>query len=232
MLNFGHDRGQRRTALAGLGVAAALLVSGCEQLGAVNPNPPHPAGSYESAQFFANPSEVQTDMFFRPGSGHLAAGEASRIGRELRSLVLRPSDDIVVTLGGTGSEVLDARREATARHAVSGTPARIRIETRVGFPLAARERRDVGLIQVKRYSTIRVVCPNQGQDFIDDRFGRDELLMGCTNAVNIANMVADPRDLTAPGSLRGGDGVAEVGAVERYRADQVKQPGRLQVVGN
>lgn len=227
MLIFGHDRSQARTAIACLGVAAALVVSGCEAIA-----PPNPPGSYESAQYFANPSEVQTDMFFRPGSGHLAAGEASRISRELRSLLLRADDDIVVTLGLTGNEVIDASRKATAQRAVSGTPARIRIVSRVGFPLASPERRDVGLIQVMRYSTVRVVCPNQGRDFIDDRFNRSELTMGCVNAVNIANMAADARDLTQPGRLRGGDGIAEVGAVERYRADQVKEPGRVSVVGN
>jgi type IV pilus biogenesis protein CpaD/CtpE len=56
--------------------------------------------------------------------------------------------------------------------------------------------------------------------------------MGCINAANIASMVAQPRVLTAPGSLRGSDGIAAADAVERYRTDNIKQPGRLRVLGD
>lgn len=45
---------------------------------------------------------------------------------------------------------------------------------------------------------------------------------GCATAVNLVRMVADPRDLARGQPLGPADGAHAAGAVERYRADEVK----------
>jgi pilus biogenesis lipoprotein CpaD len=215
-------RGYRLLALAGAGLAVTLGLGACT----VQDRPDH---QFAGAEYRADPSAVQQNLFFQPNSAHLARGESARVNAVLKSLVLRPSDDILLFLGSTGFETLDRQREAAAIKAVSGTPARIRLMTRTGFPLAAPDN-DVALVQVNRYSQVRVICPSMGRDFNDSQFFRDALTMGCTNGVNIANMSAEGRDLTDPRRLDGSDGIAAVQAVERYRAGRVRDGGPLSVV--
>lgn len=209
-------------ALASAGLAVTLALGACT----TQNGPDH---QFAGAEYRADPSAVQHNMFFQPGRAELARGESARMTSVLKSLVLRPSDDILVNMGSTGFETLDRQREAAAIRAVSGTPARIRLVARPGFPLAAPDN-DVVLVQVNRYSQVRVICPSMGRDFNDSQFFRDQLTVGCTNAVNIANMAAEARDLTAPRQMQGSDGVAAVQAVERYRAGRIRQSGPLGVV--
>lgn len=215
-------RGYRLLALAGAGLAVTLGLGACT----TQDGPDH---QFAGAEYRADPSSVQQNLFFQPNSAQLARGESGRMNAMLKSLVLRPSDDILVYLGSTGSETIDRQRETAAIKAVSGTPARIRLMTRPGFPLASPDN-DVVLVQVNRYSKVRVVCPSMGRDFNDSQFFRDELNVGCTNAVNIANMSAEGRDLTDPRRLRGSDSIAAVQAVERYRAGRVRDGGPLSIV--
>lgn len=46
--------------------------------------------------------------------------------------------------------------------------------------------------------------------------------LGCANRANIARMVSDPRDLSRPRTLEGGDGKAAAGAVERYQTGETR----------
>jgi hypothetical protein len=46
--------------------------------------------------------------------------------------------------------------------------------------------------------------------------------LGCVNGINLANMAAEPRDLIAPGSLSGTEGVTGANAVIRHWEDRVK----------
>ncbi len=47
--------------------------------------------------------------------------------------------------------------------------------------------------------------------------------LGCTNALNLKNMVADPIDLTTGKVLGFGDGAREALAVEAYKQGRVKE---------
>ncbi|WP_437883768.1 CpaD family pilus assembly lipoprotein [Pseudomonas sp. LRF_L74] len=47
--------------------------------------------------------------------------------------------------------------------------------------------------------------------------------LGCANRANLAQMVADPRDLMRPQTLDAGDGNAAVNAVGRYYDDEVRE---------
>jgi type IV pilus biogenesis protein CpaD/CtpE len=216
------DRCHKNTLLAGISALALFGLGACTE---------HIEGNYSKAEYRSAASEVQHDLHFQPGSPSLARGESERLGARLRELVLRSNDDILIHLSSTGSETLDLRRAASARATVSHTPARVRIIADPGYALEDRFP-DVALVQVVRYGRVRVVCPQQGTDFRDDRFHRSELLMGCVNAINLAAMAAEPRDLTAPGSLSGTEFTGAVRAVENYRNGSVQEPTLALAVGD
>lgn len=47
--------------------------------------------------------------------------------------------------------------------------------------------------------------------------------LGCATRNNLARMVSDPRDLSRPRTLEGGDGRAAAGAIKRYQEDDLKE---------
>ncbi|MEM8569602.1 MAG: CpaD family pilus assembly lipoprotein [Pseudomonadota bacterium] len=186
-------------------------------------------GDRSAAAFRADPAEVQVDLFFQPGNSSLASGEVQKVRRILDSLLLQEDDDILVTLPSTGSDVLDNRRITTARRAVSGTPARIRIIRRPGFALAAPVP-DAALIQVQRYSLVRVLCPSNGSDFSNEIWGQNDLNYGCSNALNRASMASNVRDLTNPGDLEPVASEPSIRAVQAYRDGNVRSNRVLSVI--
>lgn len=198
-----------KLSLAGLGLALATACT-------------HAEGERLEPVYRAEPAEVQVDLYFQPGSPSLATGESAKVKRILNALVLGEDDDILVNLPATGSDVLDARRIATARSAVSGTPARIRIIRRPGFSLE-QNAPDAALVQVQRYGYVRVLCPGSGLDFADSlAWNEDEIGFGCSNAINRAAMAAKTRDLTDPERLNESAAHSAIRAAEQYRAGKVE----------
>ncbi len=200
------------------GLAGAALVA----LAACTPEPEFiPRSSYETG-----PSQIAFAMHFRQGQSDLEGVEIARIRGLLRDLELRAGDDIAVRIGVTGRDAVDNARVAAAAAAVTGTPARVRVMGTDPAPLGS-DRVDVGVIEVVRNGRLRVVC----QTPAIDSWERDRLLVdppvACANALNIANMAANPRDLVAPRPMTGSHAATTIRAVERYRTDQVKQPARV-----
>lgn len=190
---------------------AAALVAGCAA---------QPIGTFDRAATTSEASQAQTDLYFRPGETALLPGEADRVNRLLRSLLLRPDDDVILTFGSTGSDVLDARRIAEARRALATRPARLRIVAPIGFARAP-DQPDIALVQVKRYDQVLVTCPGSGRTNENRALLTPVPVEGCANAVNVAIMAADARDLTAPRRLEGSDAFTSALAVERYRVGDV-----------
>lgn len=199
------------TAVRLLGAGAILLaLAACEA---------QPIGPFDQPRLASLGGEAQQDVFFRPGAPDLLPGEAARMNGFLQSLALRPQDDVIVTLGETGSPVLDARRAQSMRRAIASGPARLRIVGPLGFG-GFPDRPDVALVQARRYDRVLVECPPltvPGEDVAPDIVPP----MGCANAVNRATMAAEKRDLTAPRRLEGSDGQQAVAAIERYRAGRI-----------
>lgn len=190
---------------------AALALAGCVAL---------PTGTLDDAQVTSEAAQAQHDLYFRPGTPALLPGEADRMNGFLRSLLLRPQDDVILTFGTTGSDVLDARRIAEVRKVIASGPARLRIVRPLGFARAP-EQPDIVLVQVNRYDQVLVTCPMNGPAAADAAFNPQLRGFGCSNAVNITRMAADKRDLTAPRRLEGSDAIPSVAAVQRYRVGDV-----------
>jgi type IV pilus biogenesis protein CpaD/CtpE len=187
---------------------AALLVAGCEA---------QPVGFFDRAEYRADRVAGPYTLYFQPDSDALAAGEAERLTSYLRTLALRPDQDIVLELGKSGSAVLDGRRLLALDRAFTGTRARVRVilprEGAVPTTVSNAVR-----LTVVRYDLIVVECPSLAQP--------DELTtamppLGCSNAVNRAEMAVNKRELIEPGALRGSESGVSAAAVQRHRAGKV-----------
>jgi pilus biogenesis lipoprotein CpaD len=191
---------------------AAALLAGCEAM---------PVGTFDQPQFVADAAQAQHDLYFAPGSPSLAPGQAQGLAAFLRGLVLNSQDDVILNVGRAETPVLNAQRLATLQRTMAGigTPARVRLVQPPGF-VNSDSRTDVVLVQVQRYSRIKVVCPsNQVPGELATPL---PTYLSCTNGINLANMAAEPRDLIAPRDFGGTDGVVSTNAVTRYWQDKVK----------
>jgi type IV pilus biogenesis protein CpaD/CtpE len=191
---------------------SALALAGCMQQPIARPVDP---------SFAAASTEAQTDLYFQPGSSHLANGEVHRLRTFLAGLALRPTDDIIVDVPSSGIPTVDVRRAQVARNAVGHVPARVKLARHYGFA-TTEARPNAGFVQVIRYDRISVDCKNLG-------LSRNELLynapippMGCANAINLGNMAAEKRDLVAPTTLGQMDAHSSVTAIERYRLGETR----------
>ncbi len=191
---------------------SALALAGCMQQPITRPVDP---------SFAAASTQAQTDLYFQPGSSRLASGEVERLRAFLGGLALKPTDDIIVDVPSSGIPTVDVKRVTVARNAVGRVPARVKLGKHFGFA-TTEPRPDAGFVQVIRYDRISVDCKNLG-------LSRDELLysapippMGCANAINLANMAAENRDLVAPTTLGQMDAHSSVTAIERYRAGETR----------
>ena len=194
-----------------LSLVAALL-AGCESM---------PIGTVDRPQFVADTAQAQHDLYFVSGSAALGSGQAESLAAFLRAQVLNPQDDVILNVGRAETPVLNAQRHATLQRTMAGirTPARVRF-VRAPGSLDPGIYTDVVLVRVQRYNRIKVVCPSNQ---VPDELGTPlPIWLACANGINIANMAAEPRDLIAPGSYAGTDGVSGADAVLRQWNDKVK----------
>jgi type IV pilus biogenesis protein CpaD/CtpE len=200
-----------RTLPLSLSLAAAVL-TGCEAM---------PVGTFDRAEYVVDAAQMQHDLYFAPNSAALAPGQAASLAAFLQSLVLNAEDDIILNVGRAETPVLNAQRLGTLQRTMASirTPARVRVIQPPGF-VDPTSRSDVVLVHVQRYGQIRVVCPsNQVPGELATPL---PTWLSCSNAINLATMTAEPRDLIAPGSLEGSEGVMGADAVIRHWTDRVK----------
>lgn len=212
--------GGGRRGIAALWVALAAVLGGCAA---------QPIAAPTRAAFVSEALQAQEDVYFVPGTGRLAPGEAARINRFLSRQGLRPEDDVIFHPGWTYSDALDRKRVASIQRAIAPVPARVRLAGRPGWG-SITEQSDVGLVQVLRYDRLRVDCKYSGRT-------RGELLylselppIGCANAINLAATAATLRDLTAPQALAPAGGRASAAAIERMREGAGAEPAPAAMV--
>ncbi len=192
-----------------LALASVLVLAACEA---------QPVGSVQPAEFVAAGSRAQQSVYFQPGSATLRAGEAERIRAFLSGQLITPQTDIVLHVGHTGSPLLDARRRGAIRASIPRTPARVRlvgIDTELGADMVA----DAAQVEVVQYNKVVIKCP--GNTAATYELTTPLPNQGCSNALNLANMSEEVRDLTDPRVFGGSDGVVSATAVDRYHAGKV-----------
>lgn len=203
-------RGWMKSAIVSAGLG--LVLAGCGQ---------QPIGSFARANFIADGGQAHHDVRFTQGCTSLAQGEAPRLKAFLEALELRRGDDIVVSMGSTGSDRRDRERRNSILSAIEPGPARVLLSPRPGF--ARRDPRyDAALVQVIRHDQVAVDCKAGGYNRIDRSLRMPFPVMNCANPSNLAHMAAEKRDLTSPRQLGPARAEPASGAVRRQRAGEVR----------
>jgi pilus biogenesis lipoprotein CpaD len=199
--------------LGALGLSAFALAACMDQ----------PISAPVHPEYYAASPQAQTDLNFQAGSSRLASGEVSKVRRFLAGQGLKPSDDIIVDVPSSGSPVVDNQRMKAARNAVGSVPARVRLSGGRGYS-SSELSPDAGFVQVIRYDRLAVDCKWNGLTEFDQFYRAPIPPIGCANAKNLANMVADNRDLVAPRVLQPMDAASSVSSLERYQSGTTKPP--------
>ncbi len=153
---------------------------------------------------------------FRPGSDHMAWGEAARLARLLATGASRPSDRVQVA--ASGPPALAGRREAAIGRLLLGYGI-------VAEPIAlAALPPNRALVEIGRYTVTLPACPNWSQRPYSEFTNQPSSNLGCATATNLGLMVASPADLTGGRPLARADGEPAVKAVNNYLEGKVKLP--------
>lgn len=203
-------RAWMRSAIVSAGLA--LLLAGCGQ---------QPIGSFARAQFIADGGQAHHEVRFTKGCTSLAQGEAPRLAAFLEALELRRGDDIVVSMGSTGSDRRDRERRQNLLRAIHPGPARVLLSARPGFA-RSDPNHDDALVQVIRHDQVRVDCKAGGYNRIDLSLRMPFPVLNCANPSNLAHMAAEKRDLTSPRQLGPARAEPAASAVRRQRAGEVR----------
>lgn len=196
-------RARFRTCLiGGLCVVAALAVSACIPNRTVYSQPP--ASAYQPRTL-----ERVHAVRFAPGSAIVSPTERSRLQSFFAELTSQPATGWTIRVGGAlGGARWTALQQTLAEigapamqpvfHAAAGDAAVITAHQTVDAPVAC----DPG--PIPGFSDQAPITP-----------------FGCSSAVNLARMVADPNDLYRGQPLDPAYGPQAVRAVETYAADEV-----------
>ncbi len=155
---------------------------------------------------------------FPPFRDELSAVERQRLSAFVQEL---PADRTTVTLLTAAGSPLQAQRAAAIRGQLQtlGLPV-VSVTPAQGIALGP----DTVIVSAERYSARSINCPDWSKSTGYDPLNLPHSNLGCANARNMADMMANPRDLEVgrtPGPASGHLGAS---AVDRLYNDKVKNP--------
>lgn len=161
-------------------------------------------------------ASARVDVRFAPGSSRLSAGDAARLRALAATGAIAPSDRI--TVSASGPPLLAAARFET----IAGVLLPYRIVAMQGplTPVAANR----AVIESERYLVTLPPCPNWSKYPPLGHTNTHTSDFGCTTAVDLALMVANPGDLAEGRPVGLTDAIPAAAAVQRYQADKVQLP--------
>jgi len=166
---------------------------------------------------------ARADVRFAAGSSQLAARDAAHLRALAATGALAPSDRVVVAASGPPG-LAQARFEAVARELL---PYNIVAMQGPLMPVPANR----AIIESERYLVTLPNCPNWSKYPPLGYTNTHASNFGCTTAVDLALMVANPADL-AEGRPHGPvDANPAVSAVQRYQTDKVQLPSAASLTG-
>ncbi len=217
-MTFDRSAAPLRTALL---VAAAALVSAC---GTNNNYMPPRTGYVDTPpRAAAALSSLNYRMELGAGQTALTRAQIDGLNRFLASSGQADGDHIEIRTMLTGGPL----RNQTLAEGLRGsfiaggyTPSRVQI---VEAPVHA----DVVEVVIQRYTVVLPDCAAEIRRDPGIQSWSDEPVnlrkLGCSNEYNLGLMIADPRDLAGVRETGPAPGYHEVGAVQRYRTDKVKE---------
>jgi type IV pilus biogenesis protein CpaD/CtpE len=203
-----------RSCLAAAGFAG--LVAGCEY---------QPIGTLDRPEYRVDAARGEYGVQFSPGTAAFAPGEAARLAGFLRGVPLRSADEVILTAGPSGSHAIDQARIAAATGVIAEVGLRARlsvVDQRTDATVAPGP--NTVLVEAVSPGQLLVACPGRYLDATEQAYAGPTPRLGCANAVNLAFMAADRKDLVRPRVLGPSDGATSSAAVIRYRTDTIKMP--------
>ncbi len=185
------------------------------------------AAQYTDAEW---PKQVQldnasarVDVRFAPGSSRILYRDAARLQALAATGGIAPSDRVIVAASGPPG-LARARFEAVARALL---PYNIVAMQGPLAPVPANR----AIVESERYLVTLPQCPNWSKYPPLGYTNTHASNFGCTTAVDLALMVANPADLAAGRPLEPVDANAAVSAVQRYQTDKVQLPAAAELTG-
>lgn len=202
-------------ALAMIAAAFTALLAACEN--------PETAVHYAPKQPRADRAAALHGVSFPPSRDDFSASERQQLAAFVRGL---PADrTTVVLMTPPDNPSLQAGRTAAIRGQLQawGVPV-ASITPAQGMSIGS----DTIVVSAESYSARALNCPDFSKSPGYDPLNLPHSNLGCATARNIADMVADPRDLEmgrTPGPASGHLGAS---AVDRLYSDKVKDPTKTQ----
>ncbi|TWT10215.1 CpaD family pilus assembly lipoprotein [Reyranella sp. CPCC 100927] len=199
-------------------MAAALGVSlaACEN--------PETAVHYAPKQARADRAAALHGVSFSPLRDDLSASERQRLMAFVREL---PTDRATVVLfTASDSPSLQAQRAAAVRSQLEAWGVPVATVARAqGFAVGP----DTVVVSAESYSARALNCPDFSKSAGYDPLNLPQSNLGCATARNLADMVADPRDLERGRSPGPASGHLGASAVDRLYNGKVKDPAATQL---
>ncbi|MGE0669006.1 MAG: CpaD family pilus assembly lipoprotein [Sphingomonadales bacterium] len=210
-----------RLAIGLIGVAGAVSLSAC---GINNTYMPPRAGYVEPApRVAASLTSLTYRIELGQGQVALTRAQIDGLNRFLASNGEADGDHIEIRTSTMAGPARNAAIAGSLRESfLAGGYSPLRVEV-IETPRYA----DMVEVAIQRYTVLlpdcgREIGRNEGiSEWSDEPVGVRKL--GCTNEYNLGLMIADPRDLHGGRTLGPAKGYREVGAVQRYRTDKIKE---------
>lgn len=168
-------------------------------------------------------ASARADVRFAPGSSQLFARDAARLRALAATGAIAPTDRVVVAASGP-PWLAQARFEAVASALL---PYNIVAVQGPLTPVPANR----AIIESERYLVTLPQCPNWSKYPPLGYTNTHASNFGCTTAVDLALMVANPTDLAEGRPLGPVDANPAVSAVQRYQTDKVQLPSAASITG-
>lgn len=174
-------------------------------------------------QVSLNNASARVDVRFAPGSSRLFARDAARLRALAATGAIAPSDRVIVAASGPPL-LAQARFETVARALLTYNVVAMQGPL---TPVPANR----AIIESERYLVTLPQCPNWSKYPPLGYTNIHASNFGCTTAVDLALMVANPADLVEGRPLGPVDANPAVSAVQRYETDKVQLPAAASLTG-
>ncbi len=198
-------------------ISLAILVTGCDQK--------------HKRMDIARPWKTEVkqtsyhdDIVFGSGSSRITSGEISKLkGLVMQTKPNEPKYARLLAPQVKNRSLQEKRVGTVSRCLVKMGVNEKNIEViYLDQPSEGTGERSVTVI-LDQFAAIPPQCPGWDQ-IMDGKIPPEgEMNFGCANEVNLAKMVANPRDLMKGQTTDHGDGTYNAAAIQRYRTDKIKE---------
>lgn len=211
-----------------IAIALTVFVAGC-----MYRDPPQNAGPWKPG---VNVSTNNADISFAPGSGRLSSKEI----KKLKQLVSQASLDAPIYARvmthksrADSSRSLMRKRIGTIIRCLKKLGDVERQNVEVIYTASAQgDMKNQVTVSLDQYVAQAPNCPGWNEYMDSYGMPEGEAHFGCSTAVNLTHMIAEPRDIKKGRALQGGDGRHNAFVIQQYRIGKQKELKKEEIKEN